>query len=469
MRSVVANAARAVSLVVLAIVVAVAASSRPAWGQQGLTATGGFFSAAVGGVSINPDGVLANAERDNLNKLRDLRAKALAAIPGDLSEPAELRKVSLRGLAMAITAYQEQKKPLPDDVLLLAGLQRVQYVFVYPEQGDIVLAGYGEGWKVNDAGAIVGATSGRAVLLLDDLLVSLRSAMTAAQGGISCSIDPTPEGLRRYQEAMKFQQTIGADPQATLRGIEETIGPQVITVTGVPGTSHFARVLVAADYRMKRLAMNFDPPPINGLPSYLQMVKPGGRQSALPRWWLATNYQPMLTDADGLAWELRGPGVKAMTEEDFLLANGDRVHSGKASPIAQKWANNMTAKYDELSKRDPIFGELRNCMDLAIVSALIFKENLAARASCDLSSLLSSDGLAVDAFPAPKQVDTQASFIKKGDNYVISASGGVLIHSWGVADNKERSESLAPIRAKAAAPVAEKSTTGSRPASWWWN
>ncbi len=99
----------------------------------------------------------------------------------------------------------------------------------------------------------------------------------------------------------------------------------------------------------------------------------------MPRWWLATNYDPLLTDADGLAWELRGPGVKAMTEEDFLLANGDRVHSGKASPTAQKWANNMTARYDELSKRDTIFGELRNCMDLAIVAALLFKENLRAR------------------------------------------------------------------------------------------
>ena len=52
----------------------------------------------------------------------------------------------------------------------------------------------------------------------------------------------------------------------------------------------------------------------------------------MPRWWLATNYEPMLTDAEGLAWELRGPGVKAMTEEDFLTANGDRVHTRQSQP-----------------------------------------------------------------------------------------------------------------------------------------
>jgi len=434
--------------------------------QQGLVGTSGFIGRAVGGISIDADGVLANAEKDNLHKLHDLRARALAEVPGDLQEPAELRKVSLRGLAAVIADCQQNNRPLPDEVKYLAGLQRVRYVFVYPERQDIVLAGYGEGWKVNNDGEIVGAKNGRAVLLLDDLLVALRSAMQAAQGGITCSIDPTAEGLRRYQEIMKYQQTIGPDPQATIQGIEQSLGPQMITLTGVPPTSHFARVLVAADYRMKRLAMNFDPPPINGLPSYLQMVKPGLKGSAMPRWWLATNYEPLLTDEEGLAWELRGPGVKAMTEEDFLTANGDRVHSGKASPTAQKWANNMTAKYDELSKRDPIFGELRNCMDLAIISALLFKENLPAKASCDLSALTGENGPAVDVFAVPKQVDTQASFVKKGDNWVISASGGVLIHSWGEADRKEHSAALAPLRAKALPPTAEKSA---ETASWWWN
>jgi hypothetical protein len=217
---------------------------------------------------------------------------------------------------------------------------------------------------------------------------------------------------------------------------------------------------------MKRLAMNFDPPPVAGLPSYLQMMRSGGRgrHSAMPRWWLATSYEPLLTDAEGLAWELRGPGVKAMTEEDFLTANGDRVHSGKASPLAQKWADNMTAKYDELSKRDPIFGALRNCMDLAIIAALTFKENLPAKAHCDLSTLIGPDGPPVDAFAAPKQVDSQASFVQRGDDWIISASGGVLIHSWGVADNKEQSDTLDTLRSKAATP-----NNAQQPTAWWWN
>ena len=231
----------------------------------------------------------------------------------------------------------------------------------------------------------------------------------------------------------------------------------------VPPTSRFAHVLLAADYRMKRLGMAFDPPPVKGLPSYLTMIKGSAatvQQNVLPRWWLTTNYEPLLTDKEGLAWKLRGQGVKAMSEDDFLGAGGQRTQSGKASPAAQKWADLMTKKYDELSLREPVFGELRNCMDLAVIAALIFKENLAAKASLDLSALLDAEAYPTEAFNVPKQVDTKASYVQGSKGYILSASGGVELNTWGEASRSEVSDELEPIRAQ----VAE-----SRSQSWWWN
>ena len=35
-------------------------------------------------------------------------------------------------------------------------------------------------------------------------------------------------------------------------------------------------MLVAADYKMKRMAMGFDPSPVKGMPSFMQMVKAAG-------------------------------------------------------------------------------------------------------------------------------------------------------------------------------------------------
>ncbi len=61
--------------------------------------------------------------------------------------------------------------------------------------------------------------------------------------------------------------------QAIAAGLEKALGRQQVTFTGVPATSHFASVLVAADYRMKRLAMNFEPSPVRGMPSFLQHVQ----------------------------------------------------------------------------------------------------------------------------------------------------------------------------------------------------
>ena len=98
-----------------------------------------------------------------------------------------MRKVSLRGLEEAIADCTRNHRPLPGEIKYLAGLQRIRYVFVYPEEKDIVLAGPGEGWKVDAQGNVVGLTTGRPVLQLDDLLTALRSAMSAAQGGASAA------------------------------------------------------------------------------------------------------------------------------------------------------------------------------------------------------------------------------------------------------------------------------------------
>jgi len=450
--SAVARSARRAMRILLGVAAMVAATD---------VAQAQFISRAVGGISVDPSGVLNTAEQDATNQLREHWQNALADVPGDLNQPAELRKISLRRLAETVAECQRAGQPLPDEVLFLAGLQRVNYVFVYPEQGDIVLAGYGEGWTVDRRGNIVGVGTGRPVLQLDDLLVALRTVNQAARGGITCSIDPTPEGLKRLQNFFKSKPNM-RNPSATLAAIEKQLGPQTITLTGVPPTSHAARVLVAADYRMKRLAMKLDPTPVAGMPSFLDMMKSSrtGSRSMTPRWWLSTNYDPLLTDEEGLAWQLRGPGVKAMTETDFVTRAGQVQHSGQSDPLAQEWADTLTEKYDELSLHDPVFGELRNIMDLAVVAALIAKEDLASRVGLQFGVLLDDVALPVTAYDAPEFVDSKASTVKKGRDWLISASGGVEISSWFVADKKERSSTLAPVRAAA---VADRST------SWWWN
>ena len=180
----------------------------------------------------------------------------------------------------------------------------------------------------------------------------------------------------------------------------------------------------------------------------------------LPRWWLEPTYEGVWRDASGMAWELRGGSVKAMTEEDFLAANGTRAHTGKASPLAQKWADAMTEHYGELALAEPVFGQLRNCMELAIVAALVARENLPEKAACSLPLLLDSQRLKTAECAAPTGVDSKVSMLRKGHNWVISASGGVAIHPSGMVERAQASEAPAVARAKAAP---------SDSSAWCWN
>lgn len=401
-----------------------------------------FRTAAVGGVKIDADGVVSNPQLGERKQLQTAWQKGLQPVPGDLQKWTDLRFVSLKQLEAEIAAARAAAKELPESVKFLAGLQRIRYVLVYPEQQDIVLAGPAEGWKVDSLGNVVGITSGRPVLLLDDLMVAMRVAEAANSSGISCSIDPTPEGLRRMQQLGRLSANGG--PQAAGRQMEQAVGMQTITVTGVPASSHFARSIVAADFRMKRLAMNFEPAPIDGMPSYLSMIKHAAGQNLMPRWWLAPNYDPLRRDNDGLAWELSGQGVKCLTEQDFLTADGQKQHSGKAEPTAQKWADTFTKKFSELSREDSSFGQLRNAMDLAVVGALLVKEGLMTKAGLHTPNLLND--LPLEEYQAPRSVASQASFVKAGRSWVVSVSGGVQIFPWQVADKTQVSSELASAR-----------------------
>jgi hypothetical protein len=291
---------------------------------------------------------------------------------------------------------------------------------------------------------------------LDDLLVALRTGMSSRQTGVSCSIDPTDEGIQRYQ-SLRLDPNEG--PEVAQAAMIEALGPQRIRVGGVPADSHFARVLVAADYKMKRIAMNFDPSPVRGLPSFLHMIKGSAPKTAMPRWWLEPNYQALLASPDGMAFEIRGASVKAMTEQDFVAQNGERKRTGKSDPVAKKWADTMTAHYDELASKDAVFGQLRNCIDLAVVAALIVKDQLPDRANYSMSVLLHDEQLPTEKFNTPKQVASQASLLQKGSNWIISASCGVQVFGWEIAGNTEQSTALTPAREKAA-------PAGNR---WWWN
>jgi len=449
-----------VSLVALSLIVAYSQISIWAGHRN-------FRNAGVGGISIDAEGVLRQVDPASKKMVLNELRKDIQQAPKGLLAPNGMRMVSLRGLQDAIRDAQENNLgKLPEEVRFLAGLQRIQYVLVYPEENDIVLAGPGEGWRVDDDAHVVGITTGRPVLELDHLLTALRTVDAAGEVGITCSIDPTEQGLKQLQALLaRYERAnIAVNPIAMEPLMKQAFGPQQIRLTGVPETSHFARVMVAADYKMKRIAMKLDRSPVKGLPSFIDMIKGRSvRPDVNARWWLACDYEPLARSEDGLAWEIRGGGVKAMTENEIVQADGSVKQTGTVDPMAQKWADLMTERYDALSAQDPVFGQLRNIMDMCVVAALIRKEGMFEKAQLDLSLLATSDDspLEIDVWHTPKQVAPQCSFLKTRSSWIVTASGGVDIDSWKIVSKTVVDPSVQDAHRKAAPSAQGK--------SFWWN
>ncbi len=425
---------------------------------------GGVRQNAVGGVMIDAQGLVRAAtvvDREDL--LNQLRADVDAPV-GELGQAAKLRMISLAKLQQAIRDAKQNGGRVPDEMRYLAGLQRIEYVLVYPDQQDIVLAGPAEPWVVREDASVVGAHSGQPTLLLEDLMIAMQSVELARQAGISCSIEPTAEGRQRLNALLRrAQRNRTQDPRVLEPAMREAFGPQTVKLTGIPTDSRYARVLVAADFEMKRIAMHLTEAPIDGLPSYMSLAK-NQRQSAStnPRWWMTTNYNALQRTADRLAWRISGQGVKTLTESDRLLADGNVEQAGRTNKTAQKWAELMTEKYPELARSQAIFGDLRNIMDLSVIATLITQERLAEQSGCDLSVLMGREDLVqTSSFQTPRAIEPQCSFVRGNQGWVVSTSGGVSINAFEVVATQEVVAELNETHQAATVPA---ETT-----SWWWN
>lgn len=381
------------------------------------------------GVMIDADGLLRRREigdaGGDLNRRRGARAQAEA----NGSSP--LRKISLTRLEAAVAQAIERGGRPTDEMNCLAGLLRVKYVFYYPETKDIVLAGPAEPWDVNPEGRPCGINSGRPVVELQDLVVALRAFApgTNQSPQISCSIDPTPEGLARMQE---FLQSVGStavpsQTQFIVEGLRTSLGLQKVSVGGVPANTHFAHVMVEADYRMKLIGIGLERPPVR-LASYVSQANPATvSRNALQRWWFVPEYQCVRVSDDKLSMELVGDGVKLVGEDEIVSSNGQRKQTGGASRASQAFVTGFTKAYPNLAARSPIYAQLRNLIDLSVAAAFIRQQDYYAQAGWKLETFGSEARFAVETLNTPKQVETAVASLWKNKRLMTPVGGGVEI------------------------------------------
>ncbi|RMG40543.1 MAG: DUF1598 domain-containing protein [Planctomycetota bacterium] len=397
---------------------------------QEIDGTGGTISQFPNGVEVDPNGVLRQASRqDAAGRLGALFWQARrAAVNEDMARPSELRVVSLRRLERAVAERLEAGRAIPASMRFLAGLRRVRYVFIDRKNNDVLIAGPAGGWQYTPDGAVVSAEDGRPLLQLDDLVTVLRTFSDSGMQIFGCSFNPRPEGLRRVQQVIEKWNARGPLSSAAVRRwvaeLQQALGEQDIQLYGVPPTTRVAQVIIEADYRMKLIGIGkLDGGP--NVPDYFALMTPEERSAARMdalRWMLGMKYDAILHSPQRDAFEIRGPSVLCVPEDQIVTKDGQRIQTGKAGATNQRFADNFTRHYAELANRYPVFADLQNVFDLALAAALIHHE-------CPQfeRGVFAADGAYMPTvYPSATTVESVANYRTfPGGQVVVQVAGGV--------------------------------------------
>lgn len=390
----------------------------------------------------------------------------------DARRPAKLRFVSLPRLECEIIRRQEAHEKFDPAMLTLAGLQRIEYVFVYPDSDDLVIAGPAGDWRIDPFGRIVAADTGAPLIRLDDLLTLLRRSRETKSSFFGCMINPRQRALAVTQAVLDKSAQRPLEPgqrKEWLENIRSTLGRQDVEIFGIDPTSHVARVMVEADVHMKLVGMGLEAG-VPGVESYLDSAKASRgpiAAMAVLRWWFALNYAAIKTSPDDNAFQIIGDGARVLSENEVLAAQGRRIHTGQSDPLNQQFADSFTVHFNELAAKYPVYGELRAIFDLSLALALIDADKLMERAHWKPTRLLDNEKLRLPRWPAPKEVETVANCVVVGRRQIIAGvSGGVMVDVEKTLANRtaENSPVLATVRSVAPAPPA-----AGEEIQWWWD
>lgn len=427
------------------------------------------------GVYVDSQGILRNTLKEEATgRLGQLRGAGSRRVAGDdVRRSSPLRMVSLPRLERQVQLLLAAGRRPSEAMQVLAGLQRIEYVFVYPESGDLVIAGPAGDWTAAASGRVVSSDAGRPVLRLDDLVVILRHMRDSADGRFGCLIVPTQDALARVQQFLAQSRSHPLKPEnrgAWLEELRGQLGQQDIEVSGLDPRTHAAHVMVEADYRMKLVAMGLEKG-VPGVASYLASLKVPPGQAPPPmsvlRWWFTINYDAVLASADHQAFALRGQGVKVLSENERLTAQGRRIHPGTSDELTRQFAESFTQHFEELAAEYPIYGELRNLFDLALVGALIRQDDLAGRTAWHMACFGDPAAYQVELAPAPKKVDTVMNYRVINREYVVAGVTGGVVADVAPLVAPAKLETDAHNRLTAGRAAA---TPTAPPADvWWWD
>lgn len=308
--------------------------------------------------------------------------------------PARGRSLSLRVLEQRLRSGGGTLKC--GELSRCAGITRMMGFIIDRSRNDIVLVGK--------------AVPGKPALFLEDFVVALRSAYLiyahkTARGyehaSPTCSIDPLSSTMRKLKKIGAAILSRSNDKQLDELMEEWNTAcrsPQRVTVSGVPFDTRFARIMVGADFSLKKLVDGAEEIDIPGFTSHADMVlqnyrtdylagrRPGASVSMVNRFWLSPGEAQFVESTGSLI--IRKCSVRLLTEQEFVEKSGTRHKTLESDSLARAFANQMTGKYKMIANRIPIYKELDDLFRIVFLAEVMQFSNAFASAALNSTYLL---------------------------------------------------------------------------------
>ena len=387
------------------------------------------------GIEVDPNGLLRGLTHEEKGQtLSGLGHRAREAdINTDMRAKSSLRLVSLTRLEKELAKKLAAGHSVPETMQHLAGLTQIKYVFVYPDQNEVVIGGPAEGWKYDASGRAVARESARPSLFLDDLVTVLRTFSPRGSGYFNCQILPREEGLRRIQQFVQESNARGPLDAGQVsnwtKQLQRELGLQDVEINGVPVESRIAQVIFEADYRLKMIGIG-KLHAGHGIPSYFDIIPKTGevksaKMDAL-RWWLSMKYDAVTHSPDRNVFQIEGSAVLCQSENEHISAKGQRIHTGTSEVANGRFATEFTDHYGELAADDPVFADLQNIFDLSLVAALISDNRVPDRIGWNLGVFAANGGYQPATFQPPRTIQSVVNHrVYNGKDIVVQVAGGV--------------------------------------------
>ena len=438
------------------------------WSENG-TGDGEITPFAINGIYADPQGTLRFARNLDIAEFpsSEYPADTKAAV-SNARQASPLRFVSLPRLEKAIRNRQQNHAPLLPEMLTLAGLERIEYVIVSPKTSEILLAGPAGDWRLDEARRLVSVATGRPVVRLDDLLTLWRREDFGLKP-FGCSIVPRQQSLARTQEFLAASASHELEPsqrRTWLADLRKSLGKQDVKYFGLPPDSHVAAVLLLADYHMKLIGMGLaEGTP--GVESYLETVTPMPDGSAPPmsvlRWWFAMNYPSVESDAERELYRIPHTGVQVLSENEFLATRGERIHTNQSDELNSRFAASFTTEFAAISGKFPLYTELQNVFDIALVLAVLQKENLLQRTGWSPTLFTQSAELQLPKMRVPQEVESVINHrILNRRHLIVGVSGGVWVDPSKSLRVETTSKNQVRLKANARGSTPDQQR-------WWWD